>query len=133
MTDIEFVGNRVECLKGDGNGGGGYGIRTFAGGNLIQSPKFSYNTIVGCGNSGDGMELGSMTNLEIVRTENRGICGPAGQHADTIMVWAGSKNGLIKDNRFMGGSGTLMSPDGSDIVFENNLIANHFCSTGSDQ
>jgi hypothetical protein len=133
MTDLQFVGNRVECLSGDGNGGGGYGIRTYTSGKMLQSPKFSYNTIVGCGNSGDGMEIGGMNNFELIGNEIRGICGPANQHADTLMIWAGSSNGLVKDNRLTGGSGTLQSPDGSDIRFENNLIANHRCATGSNQ
>jgi hypothetical protein len=49
------------------------------------------------------------------------------------MIWSGSSNGLIKDNRILDGPGTLISPDGSDLVIENNLIARHTFSTGSDQ
>jgi hypothetical protein len=131
MTDIQFTHNRVECLTGDGNGGNGYGIRTYGG--PYTAPKFNYNTITGCGNSGDGMEIGSLENFEVIGNVITGIGGPANQHADGIMIWAGSSNGVIKDNRILDGPGTLISPDGSDLLIENNLIARHNFPTGSDQ
>ena len=49
------------------------------------------------------------------------------------MLWAGSRDGVIKDNRITKGPGTLISPDGQDILLENNLIANHHFPTGSNQ
>jgi hypothetical protein len=131
MTDIQFTHNRVECLTGDGNGGNGYGIRTYGG--PYTAPKFNYNTIKGCGNTGDGMEIGSLENFEVIGNVITGMGGPANQHADGIMIWAGSRNGVIKDNRILDGPGTLISPDGSDLLIENNLIARHNFPTGSDQ
>jgi hypothetical protein len=131
QSDVQFVGNRVECLTGDGNGGNGYGIRTFGG--PYSGFKANYNTIVGCGNTGDGMEIGSLRNFEVIGNVITGIGGPATQHADSLMIWAGSQNGTIKDNRITNGSGTLISPDGSDLLIENNLIANHHFATGSNQ
>jgi hypothetical protein len=131
MTDVQFTHSRVECLTGDGNGGNGYGIRTYGG--PYTAPKFNYNTIKGCGNTGDGMEIGSLENFEVIGNVITGMGGPANQHADGIMIWAGSRNGVIKDNRILDGPGTLISPDGSDLLIENNLIARHTFSTGSDQ
>jgi Right handed beta helix region len=131
MTDIQFTHNRVECLTGNGDGGNGYGIRTYGG--PYTAPKFNYNTIVGCGNTGDGMEIGSLENFEVIGNVITGMGGPANQHADALMIWAGSRNGVIKDNRILDGPGTLISPDGSDLLIENNLIARHNFPTGSDQ
>ena len=131
MTDVQFTHNRVECLTGDGNGGNGYGIRTYGG--PYTAPKFNYNTIKGCGNTGDGMEIGGLENFEVIGNVITGMGGPANQHADGIMIWAGSSDGVIKDNRILDGPGTLISPDGSDLLIENNLIARHNFPTGSDQ
>jgi hypothetical protein len=130
-ADIQFIGNRVDCLTGTGSGGSGYGVRTFGG--PFDSPKFNYNTITGCGNSGDGMEIGALLDFEVIGNEITGIGGPADAHTDGLMIWGGSDTGLVKDNRITDGPGTLISPDGQDITFENNLIANHHFATGSDQ
>jgi hypothetical protein len=121
----------VDCLTGNGAGGAGYGVRTFGG--PFDSPKFNYNTITGCGNSGDGMEIGGLSDFEVIGNEITGIGGPEAAHTDSLMIWSGSDAGLVKDNRITDGPGTLMSPDGQDITFENNLIANHHFATGSKQ
>jgi hypothetical protein len=82
------------------------------------------------------MELGELDGFEIVGNvvtrvnhTNAAIPDP---HADALMLWSNSRNGLIKDNRFTDGNGVLMSGSTSDVRMENNLIAriDNFCLDG---
>ena len=80
-----------------------------------------YNTFSSTGQ--DAMEVGGVDGAQIVGNVFRNIKPPPGSdaHTDSLMIWAGSQNFLVKDNRFEDGRGLLISGT-SDVRFENNLV-----------
>ena len=73
--------------------------------------------------SGDCFELGQMSGFEIVGNDIKNINGSSGgAHADALMVWNDSANGIVKDNRVADSTGMLLSPDTNDLQVINNLI-----------
>jgi hypothetical protein len=121
-TNTGFVmeGSRIERISLSSAWPTGYGIYTQG---TVTSPKVNYNTCdMGEIPSGDCFELGSMSNFEFIGNEIKNINGSGGAHADALMVWNKSKNGVIKDNRVSDSTGMLLSPDTDDLRIENNLI-----------
>lgn len=126
-TNIQIVGNRLECITFDPAAGNpsGYGIFNDADGTMT----IRYNSIVGCNNTADGMQISNLDGADISYNEVRNIHwdGLGGDpHADAIMLWAGLSNATVTNNRLLDSTGTLMSPDMNDVTFTNNLIVNHF-------
>jgi hypothetical protein len=99
----------------------GYGVYTTG---TVTNPKVNYN-LCDMGNiaSGDCFELGKMSGFEFIGNDVKNVKGSSASHADGLMVWDQSKNGVIKDNRFVDISTVLISPDSNDLLIENNLIA----------
>lgn len=139
-TNIEFSGNLVERISYVINTAfTGYGIQTFGG--PTNGFKANYNTFnmdipAHTGGSGDAMQLGDIHNFEIIGNVITGVRWWGAEaddpHSDSLMVWAGAANGVIKDNRILDGTGALMSGSTHDIVMQNNLIARiqNYCHDG---
>ena len=123
VNGLEVLGSRFVNIVFNGSFPNGYGVYT-AGGTWTNL-KFNYNYCTNDGRSADCAELGGMNGFEIIGNEIYAIQDATGgtAHADGIMTWSGSKNGLIKDNVSLDGEDWLISPDGSDTRIENNLIA----------
>jgi PKD repeat protein len=116
--------NRIHDITFNGSFGSGYGMYAY-GGVPKTGLKVRYNTFERT--QVDAMELGNIDTFEIVGNDVHHInwTGDPGSdpHADALMIWADSRNGLIKDNRFTDGNGVLLSRV-YDTRIENNLIAN---------
>jgi hypothetical protein len=118
--------NYIHDISWTGNFGDGYGI--YAYGSCDKQVKIRYNTFTRT--AADAMELGGLANFEIVgNVVDDVLCSQPGfqdcsvTHTDALMIWDGSSNGLVKDNRMTDTVDFLLSPDSSDVVLENNLIA----------
>lgn len=127
-TNIAFIGNYLKCVEYplDGNPGGptGYGVYNDA---VAPGMNVSFNTIEGCGNTADGMQLGSLHNANVSNNVIKNISWNGvgnDPHVDSLMLWAGSSNVNVSNNRVINGPDVLISPDGTDITLENNLIVN---------
>ena len=122
--------NHIHDISFNGSFGSGYGIYA-SGGVPKRGLKVRYNTFERT--QSDAMELGNLDGFEIVGNVIDDVKCPGGDcsatHTDALMVWAGSDNGLIKDNRITDSTDVLLSPDGSNTTIENNLIArmSQFC------
>jgi hypothetical protein len=128
--NILFEGNYVHGIRHNGNWNTGWGINSTG---TTSGLKIRYNTFDGLGN--DAMEISASTDGEIVGNVIKRVDGdPAypDPHPDSIMLWAGSKRWLIKDNRISDGRGVLMSGSTSDVRMENNLIVRikNYCHDG---
>jgi len=127
---ILFDHNLVRNIRYNGTYTSGWGVKNDGADDL----KVRYNTFDHTEN--DAMELGEMAGFEIVGNVVQNVNPPApptpDPHADALMVWANSNNGLIKDNRFTDGNGVLMSGSTTDVRMENNLIAriDNWCHDG---
>jgi len=115
--------NHVHDLTYNETFGSGYGM--YVSGPCNKSGlNIRYNTFERM--PGDGMELGQITNFQITgNVVSRSIYPGYGTniHPDALMIWARSSNGTVTDNRLLDSADTLISPDGADITFANNLIA----------
>ena len=116
--------SHIHDITFNGSFGSGYGM--YASGGVAKTGlKILYNTFHHT--QVDAMELGNLDGFQIVGNDVHDInwFGASSQdpHADALMVWADSKNGLIKDNRFTNGNGVLLSRV-SNTRIENNLFAN---------
>jgi hypothetical protein len=114
--------NYIHDISWTGNFGDGYGI--YAYGSCDKQVKIRYNTFTRT--DADAMELGGIANFEIVGNVIDDVKCPgdcSATHTDALMIWGGSHNGLVKDNRITDSIDFLLSPDSSDVRVENNLIA----------
>jgi len=134
MNDVLVERNRIHDIRFNGQWGSGYGM--YVSGDCPKPGlKIRRNTFERT--QADGMELGRITGFEIVGNVVREVHwnGPAAMdpHADALMIWAGSGNGLVKNNRFTDGNGLLFS-ELTDVRIENNLIAHidDWCFQGLD-
>jgi hypothetical protein len=129
-TDLLFQGNDVHGIHHDGGWQTGWGIKTDG---PTSGLKVRYNTFDGLGN--DAMEIGGANDGEIVGNVIEHVDADPGYpdpHPDSIMLWAGAKRWLIKDNRISDGRGILMSGSTTDVRMENNLIVRieNYCQDG---
>ena len=116
--------NHIHDISFNGSFGSGYGIYAY-GSVPKRGLKVRYNTFAHT--QADAMELGNLDGFEIVGNDVHDInwfgASSGDPHADALMIWADSKNGLVKDNRFTNGNGVLLSRV-SNTRIENNLFAN---------
>jgi len=118
--NVLFEGNYVHDIRYDGSWNSGWGMNATG---ATSGLKVRYNTFDGLGN--DAMQIGDSVDGEIVGNVIAHVTPTAGypdSHADAIMLWAGSKRWVIKNNRISDGRGVLMSGSTSDVRMENNLI-----------
>jgi hypothetical protein len=114
--------NYIHDISWTGNFGDGYGMYVY--GSCGKQIKIRYNTFTRT--AADAMELGGLANFEIVGNVIDDVKCPGDcsiTHTDALMVWDGSHNGLIKNNRITDSTDVLLSPDSSNVTVENNLIA----------
>jgi len=128
--NVLFEGNYVHAIHYNGGWTTGWGINSTG---TTSGLKVRYNTFDGLGN--DAMEISDSADGEIVGNVIKHVDaepGYADPHPDSIMLWAGSKRWLIKDNRISDGRGVLMSGSTSDVRMENNLIVRikNYCHDG---
>jgi hypothetical protein len=132
-SNITFERNRVWNLSHRGGWTQGYGVSARADG-TVTGLHIRYNTFDNLEN--DALEIGGTDGGEIIGNVIKRVVVPpaptANPHPDSLMLWAGSKNFLIKDNRFSDGHGLLMSGSTSDVRLENNLIVRmkNYCHDG---
>lgn len=121
-SDVTFERNVVRDLRYDGNWWSGWGISAIGAERGIRGLRVRYNTFLRT--EQDAMEIGETYGGEIVGNLVRGVKPPAtgDAHTDSLMLWANSRDFLIKDNRFEDGRGLLLSGSTSDVRLENNLI-----------
>ena len=120
-SGTSISGNRIERISYDGAYPHGYGVY---GNTATTGLRVNYNLCdMGEIPSGDCFELGRMNDFEVIGNDIRNLNGAGGAaHADAIMVWNNSSNGVIKDNRVTDAASVLLSPDTDDLLIENNLI-----------
>jgi hypothetical protein len=114
--------NYIHDISWTGNFGDGYGMYVYGG--CDKQVKIRYNTFTRT--AADAMELGRIANFEIVGNVIDDVKCPGDcsvTHTDALMIWDRSHNGLVKDNRITDSIDFLLSPDGSNITVQNNLIA----------
>jgi hypothetical protein len=124
-SGIEILGNRIKRIQYDGDFPHGYGVY----GDNLTGFKFSYNECDG-GSDGstnvmaDCIEVRTISDFEMKGNWIHGVkCSACGEtHSDGISVASVSTDGLIEDNVLNGFAQNTMSPDGADIVMNNNLI-----------
>lgn len=121
-TDIVFERNVVRNMRFDGGFETGWGISAIGGEQGIRGLTVRYNSFAHT--EQDAMEIGGTYGGAIVGNLVRDVKPPPGTdaHTDSLMLWADSRDFLIKDNRFEDGHGVLMSGSTSDVRVENNLI-----------
>lgn len=134
----KIIGNRIvniNSLCSSACSSGGYGIRGFGDQTNVEIlyNTFDMNPTMSQADnemSGDGFELSLHGSFLIkgnvvthVMFSPYDGSDPRNPHADGGMLWGGTDSGTVEDNRFLDVTGTLMSPDGRDIDFTNNLIA----------
>jgi hypothetical protein len=123
----------VRDLRANGEWQAGWGVlATGLGDRVLRNLRIRYNTFDHTEN--DAMQLAATHGGEVVGNEVLATRPPPGidDHADSLMLWGGSRDFLIKDNRFMDGNGLLMSGSTSDVRLENNLIVrmDNYCHDG---
>lgn len=126
INDTWILGNSFERITYDGNFGNGYPIQ----GRNFDNLRIEYNF---CDGGSDGTVNIQSDCLEIDNAEDftfigndiiRDACSDCGlTHTDGFMFWNGSDRGTIQDNRVLDSAQTTLSPDGSDMLVDNNLIA----------
>ena len=121
-SDITFARNVVRNMRFNGEFWSGWGISAVGGDRGIRNLRVRYNTFTHT--EQDAMEIGETYGGQIVGNEISDVRPPpgSGAHTDSLMLWANSRDFLIKDNRFQDGRGVLMSGSTSDVRMENNLI-----------
>lgn len=136
VTNTKIVGNYIRNINAlcSSTCQGGYGVRGLG---TLSNLSILYNTFdmnPGMSNadneiSGDTFEL-DVNTCTITGNDIKDVIGspydgsdPRNPHADGAMIWSGSQNCTLKDNKIVNTTGTLMSPDNQDMLFENNLIA----------
>ena len=120
-SNILFEGNVVKNIAHNGEWWSGWGINATGGNGGIRGLRIRYNTFDSTAQ--DAAEIGETYDSELVGNVFRNIKPPPGSdaHTDSFMLWANSRNWLVKDNRFEDGRGLLISGT-SDVRFENNLV-----------
>jgi len=124
-SDILIENNYVHDMRDNGSWWSGYGVRS-SGDESCGGPRrdlrIRYNTFENLGK--DALEIGFTHGGEIVGNVVKGVkpdvMNPE-EHSDGLMLWADSRDMLIKDNRWSDGRGILSSGT-SDIRWENNLV-----------
>jgi hypothetical protein len=129
VYDVLIGRNRIHDIHDDANWYTGWGIRlsgspSESGCDWRRNIRIRYNTFERTQN--DAMDIGASDGGEIVgnviRDVNKGPIDRS-EHTDALMFWAGSKNFLIKDNRFIGNADQwLISGGASGVRAINNLI-----------
>lgn len=120
-ANTKILANRIERIGWDGNWPHGYGVY---GSSDTQNMEIGYNLCdMGNQESGDCFELGNVHGLNFHHNDVKNVIGSSAAHADALMVYNDSTFVTVKDNQFRNISGLLPSPDGTDHLFENNLVA----------
>jgi Right handed beta helix region len=105
--------------------GSGYGFRASGPYGPITNVAVLESTFDRLG--ADAIELGGVDGAQIQNNliQHVDIAPGSEEHADPLMLWAGSKNLRIVDNRFLDNSQPVYFDDGIDgrVEFTNNLIA----------
>lgn len=125
-SNVTITGNRVSCVAYPANGTPsdptGYGFYSDA---TNTNLTVTYNTIHGCGNNADGMQLADVQtgNVSYNIIDNLHWNGVGTDpHADCLMLWGGSSSVTVQNNRMFNCPDYLNSPDGTDITVNNNLL-----------
>jgi hypothetical protein len=129
VYNVLIESNYIHDIEDTPDWWAGYGIRlsgdpSSSGCDWRRNIRIRYNTFERTQN--DSMDIGATDGGEIVANVvtdvNKGPLDP-GEHTDALMFWAGSKNFLIKDNRFIGNNDQwLISGGASGVQAINNLI-----------
>jgi hypothetical protein len=129
VYNVLIEGNYIHDVEDTTDWWTGWGIRlsgdpTSSGCDWRRNIRIRYNTFERTHN--DSMDIGASDGGEIVgnviRDVNKGSLDPS-EHTDALMFWAGSKNFLIKDNRFTDNHDQwLISGGASGVTAVNNLI-----------
>lgn len=124
-TNVEILGNRIRAIQFDGEFPHGYGIF----GACFDGLKINYNECDGASDGtvnvmGDCWEISQTDNFENIGNWIHDLrCSACGEtHTDGIQWWSGSTNGVVRDNVLDGFAQNTISPDGQDVIVDNNLI-----------
>jgi hypothetical protein len=129
VYDVAIAHNRIHDIRDDTNWYTGWGIRlsgspSSSGCDWRRNIRIRYNTFAHTQN--DAMDIGATDGGQIVGNIVTDINkGPLdrGEHTDALMLWADSKNFLIKDNRFVGNADQWLVSGGThNVRVINNLI-----------
>jgi hypothetical protein len=123
--NIEILGNRIARIEHDGDFPHGYGVY----GSCWTNLKINYNECDG-GSDGsfnlmaDCWEIARVTGFENIGSWIHDLrcvaCGDT--HTDGIQWWAGADDGIVRDNVIDGFAQNTVSPDGENVLIDNNLM-----------
>jgi hypothetical protein len=129
VYDVLIARNRIHDIRDETAWYTGWGVRLSgspgqSGCDWRRNVRIRYNTFEHTGN--DAMDIGATHGGQIVgnivRDINRGPADPS-EHTDALMLWAGSRDFLIKDNRFVRNHDQwLISGGTTGVRAINNLI-----------